>query len=177
MATGSGKHHETEHATGFKARSHRRIDRLIGVALIAALALLVAGLILPALEIGGFWFGERYSIAQAILMLAQNGAYVMFAVLALFSVIFPTAKILICLYIWYAVAPASDRAARLLRLLAAVSKWSMLDVFIVALTVLVIDGKVLTSADIHIGILLFAGGVLLSNLAAWRLAHMAPSAS
>lgn len=167
---------DTTKPTGFRtlARSRHPADRLVGLALIAALGLLVAGVTLPAIEIGSLWFSERYSVAHAILSLARDGAYVLFVVLMLFSIVFPAVKILICLYVWYAVAPSSARATRLLGLLATVSKWSMLDVFMVALTVVIVDGKVLTSADIHVGIVLFAAAVLLSSLAAWRLGRLAP---
>lgn len=177
MANAKTKNQTTKRTTGFRTRANRRVDRLIGLALIAALGLLAAGLTLPALEIGSLWFSERYSIARAILTLAEDGAYLLFSLLALFSIVFPAAKVLICLYIWYATPPDGRKAARLLGLLTIVSKWSMLDVFIVALTVIVVDGNVLTSADIHVGIVIFAAGVLLSNLAAWRLARLSPRAS
>ena len=45
----------------------------------------------------------------------------------------------------------------------------MLDVFVVALTVLVLDGRLLTSASAGPGIFCFAGSVLLSTWALQRI--------
>jgi uncharacterized paraquat-inducible protein A len=44
-----------------------------------------------------------------------------------------------------------------------------LDVFIVALTVLAVEGSLLAAADVHLGIVLFAISVILSTLAIQRL--------
>ena len=52
--------------------------------------------------------------------------------------------------------------------MGAVSKYSMLDVFIVALTVMILDGRLLTSASAGPGIFCFAASVLLST---WALAR------
>ena len=53
------------------------------------------------------------------------------------------------------------------------SKWSMLDVFIIALIVLVADGRLLSSADIQIGAIVFSGAVLVSTWATKRLSELA----
>ena len=57
----------------------------------------------------------------------------------------------------------------LLRTVAAISKWSMLDVFIVALLVVALEGSLLTTADIHVGIVLFAAAVVTSTIGTHRL--------
>ena len=62
-------------------------------------------------------------------------------------------------------------------LLAAVSKWSMLDVFIIALAVLVVEGNLLAAADIRFGFVLFTLSVLMSTYAIQRLARSATSTS
>ena len=67
----------------------------------------------------------------------------------------------------------SAAARRLLAWLSVVSKWSMLDVFIIAVTVLVVDGQLLTSADIHAGIIFFAAAVLLSTFSVRQLSALA----
>ena len=50
-------------------------------------------------------------------------------------------------------------------LLATLSKWSMLDVFIIAVLVLALEGSLITAASLGAGISLFAGSVLLSGWA------------
>jgi paraquat-inducible protein A len=145
-------------------------DRLFGPMLILSLLLLAAGLMLPALSIGNFLFRKDYSILQGVWSFWKAGNYFLFVIVGLFSVVLPVLKTLLGAYVWFAVPRGDARAAKLVGFVAALSKWSMLDVFIIALTVLVIDGSLLTSADIHIGIIAFAAAVLLSTIGLKRMA-------
>jgi paraquat-inducible protein A len=147
-------------------------DRLIGPMLILSLILLVAGLILPALSVGSFLFRKDYSILQAVWAFWQGGSYFLFVIVGLFSVVLPGLKTLLCAYVWYGVARDNARAAKLVARLAALSKWSMLDVFIIALTVLAMEGSLFSSADVHVGIAAFAAAVLLSTIGIKRMAAL-----
>lgn len=147
-------------------------DRLIGLMLILSLVLLAAGLALPALSVGTFLFRRDYSILQGVWAFWKAGNYFLFVIVGLFSVVLPAVKTLLCAYVWYAVPRANGRAAKLVGVLAALSKWSMLDVFIIAITVLVMEGSLLSSADIHVGLFAFAAAVLLSTLGLKRMATL-----
>ena len=48
----------------------------------------------------------------------------------------------------------------------------MLDVFVVAIMVFAVDGRIFTTADLSLGIVLFAAAVLLSSLCLQRLARI-----
>lgn len=139
-------------------------DRLIGPMLILSLVLLAAGLMLPALSVGNFLFRRDYSILLGIWSFWKAGNYFLFVIVGLFSVVLPVLKTLLGAYVWFAVPRGNARAAKLVGIVAALSKWSMLDVFIIALTVLVMEGSLLTSADIRIGLVAFAAAVLLSTI-------------
>ena len=148
---------------------HRR-DRLAGGLLAFALPLLVAGLSMPAISITSFGvFTDTYSIAGTVFAFWENGKYLLFCIVLFFSLVFPSAKIAIALWAWFADDREGETLRRLCRLFAAVSKWSMLDVFIVALTVLVVEGSLLSAADVHAGIILFAVSVVMSTVALQRL--------
>ena len=148
--------------------------RLLGVPILLSLGLLLAGLFLPAITVRKFYFFEEvYSLFDGIVAFYEAGKYFIFAVTLVFTVIFPLGKILTALVIWGFVARDSAAARRLLAWLAVVSKWSMLDVFIIAVTVLVVDGQLLTSADIHAGIIFFAAAVLLSTFSVRQLSALA----
>lgn len=147
-------------------------DRLIGPLLILSLALLAAGLALPALSIGNFLVRKDYSILQGVWAFYKAGDYFLFIVVGVFSVVLPTIKTLLSSYVWFAVPRGGRRAERIVRILAGISKWSMLDVFIIAVTMLVIEGSLLTSADVHAGIFTFAAAVLLSTVAIRRMAQL-----
>ena len=151
-------------------------DRLAGGLLLVAVPLLVAGLAMPAISITRlFVFTDTYSIAGAVFAFWASGNYLLFARVFFFSLLFPAAKILIALWAWGVGEQDGDDETlrRLCRLFAAISKWSMLDVFIVAITVLAVEGSLFAAADVHLGIVLFALSVILSTLAIQRLAARA----
>jgi paraquat-inducible protein A len=145
--------------------------RLGGPALLAALPMLIAGLFLPSLHLVTLGlFSQEYSLAAAILTFWDKGHYSLFVLLLAFTVLFPLAKILAGLWLVYAVRPGPRQYRRWAGPLAALSKWSMLDVFIVAIAVLAIEGSLLTAASLGAGIALFAGSVILTGWAYGRLA-------
>ncbi|MBT4908442.1 MAG: hypothetical protein HOM58_21800 [Rhodospirillaceae bacterium] len=151
-------------------------DPIAGTLLLLALPLLVAGLTMPAISITHFMvFTDTYSIAGTVFSLLSGGQYVLFAIVLFFSLLFPSAKILIALWAWY--DGDDERTHRLCVLFAAISKWSMLDVFIVALTVLAVEGSLFTAADIHLGVVFFAIAVIASTIALRRVARITPSRS
>jgi paraquat-inducible protein A len=153
------------HATGF--------DRALGPVLLVALALLVAGLLLPAITIRSFWFARDYSLLDSVLAFLDEDDWFLFVVTALFSILFPLGKIVTGLALWYALDASRPATRPVLEWLGALSKWSMLDVFIIALVVLVADGRLLTSADIGLGAIVFSCAVLLSTWAVRRLGRLA----
>jgi len=147
-----------------------RRDTLAGGLLLLALPLLVAGLLTPAISITHLGvFTDTYSIAGTVIAFWRAGSYLLFAIVLFFSVLFPSAKILIALWAWYRGCGDNDRMRRICGYFASVSKWSMLDVFIVALTILAIEGSLITAADVHLGVVLFAVSVIASTAAIQRL--------
>jgi paraquat-inducible protein A len=150
----------------------RRRDPLAGILLLLALPMLIGGLLMPAISVTKLMlFADTYSIFEAVFTFWTAGNYGLFALVFFFSLVFPAAKILIALWAWWFAGDDYDVTRQILKIFAAVSRWSMLDVFIVAVTVLVIEGSLLTSADIHLGIVLFALSVILSTIALHRVAH------
>ena len=132
--------------------------------------LLIAGLVMPALSVTSFVvFGTTYSILDGVLAFWSDGRYALFVLVFLFSVVLPLGKLAIGIWAWLAAAPGGSLPGRLLRAAARVSRWSMLDVCIVALLVVALEGSLLTTADIHAGLVLFAVGVAVSTVATYRL--------
>ena len=151
-------------------------DRWVGACLALSGALLAAGLFLPALTLSRFFFTQELSLAAAVFAFARGGDWLLFAATFVFTIAFPLGKVAVCLALWYGVpARGGAWAERLAGWLSALSRWSMVDVFILALVVLVVDGQLLTSADLHAGVVVFAAGVLLSTWAARRTAALAPA--
>jgi paraquat-inducible protein A len=114
---------------------------------------------------------ETYSLLDGVLAFYASGKYVLFAVVFVFSLVLPLLKIVIGLWAWAAGARSRAALGRVVRLFAAVSKWSMLDVFIIAVMVLALEGSLFTTSDVHAGIVLFAAAVVSSTLALLRLSR------
>ncbi|MCA8926448.1 MAG: paraquat-inducible protein A [Alphaproteobacteria bacterium] len=159
-------------------RSASGADRLVGPALLVCLPLLVAGLVLPSLHFQNLWvLSQDYSLWGAAWTFWNKGHYSLFAVLFAFTVVLPLAKVGLGLWVFYGADIASLPAKRWLHPLAAIAKWSMLDVFIVAVVILALEGSLLTAANLGLGIALFAAAVVLSGWAYGRLARLAVTVS
>ncbi len=85
-----------------------------------------------------------------------------------FSVVFPAVKLLLLFLIWNLEDTQSMRHRRNLKWLATYSKWSMLDVFVVALLVVTVKLGALAQAKVEFGLYAFAASVILTMLiSAW----------
>lgn len=156
------------------------LDRMLGLGLFAAAALLVAGLFIPAISITYlFVFEDSYSLFEGVIdyfSAGALGAYLIGVVCLTFTVAFPTAKILLGLALFYLIDPRSEAARPVLAGFAALAKWSMLDVFIVAIMVVAVDARLYTTADLRFGIVLFAAAIVVTNVLLHRLARLAQAA-
>ena len=144
---------------------------------ILALVLLWTGLITPVMTVEKLWFfKDTYSILSAIGELFDEGKWALGGLIGFFSVVTPTAKLLAIIGVSADGTHPTERAwvAKLVELLG---KWSMLDVFIVALMILAIKANGVVSVFDHQGIYYFAASVLLSLVASFGLKRDAEAAS
>lgn len=133
---------------------------LFGLALTATL--LVTGLLLPAFTNDRlFQDTESFSIFDAALRTGQSGSWGLMLVIVLFSVVFPTAKLVAMFVLWLLDLPAS-REKRGLRWLEMLGKWSMLDVFVIATVTGASHLKLLNKTSVEPGIYVFGLSILLS---------------
>ncbi len=140
-------------------------NRLANILLWAALGLMIAGVTLPAISVSSFWiYEETYSILGGIIAMAERGDVILAGFVFAVSVMFPVGKIVLGLVALKRMRQPDAKLARLLGRLSALSRWSMADVLVLALLVIILNGQVLTTADVHSGIALFALGVIASAL-------------
>lgn len=140
-------------------------QRGVLVLLLMAAVSLALGLTQPILQVEKFIFWESdYSVITGIIGLYEDGEYLLAFVIFFFSLVFPVAKLVLLLIVWRAKMSHTQRF-KVLRGLSTLGKWSMLDVFAVA--ILVVAGKLGAVADVQprVGVYLFAAGVVLSMLA------------
>ena len=142
---------------------------MVNLLLLGALGLLVLGVTAPILTLEKFYiFANTVSLWSALRQLIAEGEWGLFALLGGFSVAFPIAKIITLAVIWNLETAGSAAHERHLRWLTTYGKWSMLDVFVVALLVVSVKLGSLATATVEYGIYVFAASVLLTmGLSAW----------
>lgn len=149
-------------------------DRLLGWLVLFAGILLGLGWVLPVMTVNKLWFlSERVSILQGAAELLRHGDYFLFFVIVTFSVLFPLLKLGLALHLWYQADATSPRLGRALARIEQLGRWSMLDVFVVALLVVAIQASLISEVAIHAGIYVFTGAVVLSILAVQRMTALA----
>ena len=145
---------------------------VINLLLMLAAILLLMGLVLPVLTLEKFyWFSNTVSLYSALVGLWQEREWGLVLLLGGFSMVFPIAKILLLLMIWNIEASDSRQHQRHLRWLETYSKWSMLDVFVVALLVVTVKLGALAEAKVESGIYAFAASVVLTMLVSSWIGH------
>lgn len=135
------------------------------VLLLAALGLLFEGLTLPILTLKKFWiFDNTISIWSAIVSLYGSSEYFLASVLLVFSVLFPIGKNFFLIAVFLKGARLGKFSRRIVRGASVLGKWSMLDVFIVAILVASVKLGILAHATVLSALYFFAASVIITNL-------------
>lgn len=134
--------------------------------------LLGFGVFMPVLTVEQLIMGKRtFSVLSGIGSLYEEGHLALAAVIAAFSVVFPIGKSAALFGVWYG-GWTHERRRFLLHGLAFLGKWSMLDVFVVAVIVVAVKMGSWMNAEPRIGIYLFGSSILLSMAATARIGHL-----
>ena len=97
------------------------------------------------------------------------------AVLFFFSIVFPFIKLAALLVIWFVRLPAEKRQ-ELLHWLGILGKWSMLDVFVVAILIVLVKLGPLAKVEPRVGVYVFAAAILFSMLTTMYIDRLGRSA-
>ena len=152
----------------------RGADRLLGLALVAAAGLLVGGWLIPIMTVPRlFFFEDRISVLQALEALLERGQYVLFVIMLVFSMLFPLAKIIVSYLLWLSPDADSDKFERRLGRAEMLGRWSMLDVFLMAIAIAAVNFSLIADVHLHPGLYALSGGVVLSMLASMRMSALA----
>jgi paraquat-inducible protein A len=156
----------------------RGVDRSLGWMLLVSAGLVTGGWFAPVMTVDQLFFIDRsLSLFEGIGTLWTHGEYVLLAMVMIFSFLFPGAKILLTFWLWRYQDVTGPRFARDLRWIETLGKWSMLDVFVIALSVAAINISLIGDVHLHWGIYLLAAGVLCSMAVFTRLTRLAARAS
>jgi paraquat-inducible protein A len=152
-------------------------DRLITPGLFAACGLLYAGLTLPIMKTSRLWiFSDELSLVGIVRVLWTEEEFFVSLVVLVFSLVFPVLKLAVAYALWRFVAVSTPHFGRVLSLLEFLGKWSLADVLIVALAIVVIKGSGLVNATIGVGIYPFVASTLLAGAVVARVKQLARNA-
>ena len=151
--------------TAKKASSGTEIPILIFL----SAGLLIAGLVLPAITIKQMIFlKDTFSVLTGIEALYRDQQRFLAAVVLVFSILFPVTKLVLMFLVWLD-AFGRHQGKRLMKWLSYLGKWSMLDVFVVAVTVVIAKISKLADAQARPGIYVFAASIIIAIIASIRL--------
>ena len=139
--------------------------------LLVSLATLTCGLFLPVITLEELVFWKHtFSVLTGIVSLWTEGYYILGLVVLLFSVIFPILKLVMLFSLWFRNLTAQQRQSYV-HWLAIMGKWSMLDVFVVAITIVVAKISNFANAQARMGIYFFGISIVLAILATMRMEY------
>lgn len=142
---------------------HAAVTWLVNALLLAASGLFLFGIFLPLFTLHQFWiFDHSVSLISGLSDLFRQGQYFVFTVIAVFSVLVPALKLGLLASLWNFQPPSVAVLRRRLHWLAHYGKWSMLDVFVVAVLIVSIKLGEVARVEIRYGFYLFSFSVLLT---------------
>jgi len=135
---------------------------IVSLLLIIALTAFVFACISPLFTLSKFFiFNNTVSLLSALSGLWDENYYALFLVLFLFSVLFPLIKLVLMFYLHVTTKISQRNHKKLISFLELVGKWSMLDVFVVAILLVTIKLGPMANVTVHYGLYLFAGAIIL----------------
>ena len=138
--------------------------------LISAMFLYVPANTLPIMETNSLFESQEDTILSGIGFLWRSGSWVLAVIVFVASIMVPLLKMLalalLLLSVQYDLAWPQAQRARLYRLLEFIGRWSMLDIFVVAILVTLVQLQTLARITPGGGAMAFGAVVVLTMLAA-----------
>lgn len=154
-------------------RQHYKGRFDIPLLILVAAALLITGLSLPLVHVEKMvMWQSTYSVFTGTVSLFEQKEFFLGAVLFFFSMVFPIIKLVGLAFIWYCPMKSSDRK-KFLHWLGLLGKWSMLDVFIVAILIVAVKLGPLANIEPRQGVYFFCLAILFSMISTTRVDQLA----
>ena len=164
---------EAPNCTRCGSRLHpRRPDSLVRTwaLLLTATILYIPANVLPIMTINSLGKGAPATIMEGVVELIQHGMLPIAAVVFIASILVPTFKLVGIALLLYSVQRHQPMSARqrilMYRFIEWIGRWSMLDIFVIAILVALVNFGSLASIEAGAGAAAFASVVILTMLAA-----------
>ena len=149
-------------------------DRLVTPALIVAALSYAIGVTAPMMSIERFVvFSETFSLLTGTAQLFESGELLLGIIVIAFSVVFPVWKLWTLHRVWRRASAHELRGDRSLGMLVQLGRWSMLDVFLVAVVAAVVKLGALVQVQVHGGLYFFALSVIITMVLGHRMSALA----
>ena len=158
-------------ANALRDRYPRRIE--VPVLILVSFVLLLIGWSLPLMKVEKmvFWKNE-YSVVKGVNSLWEQDQYALSIILFFFSVVFPAVKLTALSVLWHMRLAEAKRQA-VLHWLGVLGKWSMLDVFVVAILIVLVKLGPLAKVEPQAGVYWFAAAIVTSMLTSMYVESLA----
>jgi paraquat-inducible protein A len=134
--------------------------------LLASMGCFITGIFLPFTVVNKLWlFNNQISVYRGLIVLWHAGELFLFLILFVFTICFPFVKINALLALWLYPGLTPDQAKSFYKFVSHLGKWSMLDVFVVAILVLTVKSTGVASVKVSIGFFFFFFSVMLTQFA------------
>lgn len=144
---------------------------LIPLGLLTVLCANIIALTVPFLTITMLGKTTEYKLIESVKLMWDAGIYAVAFLIVGFSIIFPLFKTVSLLLLWF-IKIGPRRRNRFIQLLEAAGKWSMFDIFVVSLLMVISTNQVFLSTEPSYGLYLFIIAII-GNMIMSRLMEMA----
>ena len=137
-------------------------------------ALLAMGLVAPIITLEKFVLIENtFSVVSGVWQLLQEGRWFLFVIISVFSILLPMLKLTVLHRLLSRHCHNAERLRTYLHWMHLYGKWSMLDVFIVAVLVVAVKLGAIAQVEMRYGLYAFATSVLLTMFITARVVVLA----
>ena len=151
------------------ARSPNSVARTWALLITAAILYIPANM-LPIMTVSTLGQGSPDTIMSGVITLLKHGMVPIAAVVFIASILVPTFKLVGIGLLLYSVQRRQPLSARqrilMYRFIEFIGRWSMLDIFVIAILVAVVNFGRIASVEANLGAVAFATVVILTMLAA-----------
>ena len=146
---------------------------MLKIILLLILGLLGAGLVSPVITLQKFYIIENtFSVYTGVVQLLKENHIFLFVLITGFSIVLPVLKIAVLFVLLSVKQRRPGHFERFLHWMHVFGKWSMLDVFVVAVLVVSVKLGAIASVEMHYGLYIFAAAVILTMLVTARVVSL-----
>tara|TARA_R110000868_G_scaffold8205_7_gene42733 strand:- start:42155 stop:43372 length:1218 start_codon:yes stop_codon:yes gene_type:complete len=149
------------------------LDRTLGVWMWISAVGYFIGIFAPLVTLTALWvFSNTVSMTGGMVQLFNTGNYFIFGLILIFSFIFPIVKMIAILFCWFLSDWQTKTVRKILWIAENIGRWSMLDVLVVALMVIIVRLGVAGTVSVQWGVYVFSGSIILMLLVSARFHYL-----